>query len=160
MNTELIHSNIELMRVSELKSNFLSIASHELKTPLTSIMGYSDIIIDNMKERIDGGVYRMIESINRAAGRLNKVINNILDVTRIEQKRLRLRPETFDIAHVARECIDELADVAARRGIMFNRNFDATLPQFFGDRSRLAQVFTNLLTNAVKISPMVRRSTS
>jgi two-component system, sensor histidine kinase ChiS len=153
MNTELIHSNIELMRLSELKSNFLSIASHELKTPLTSIMGYSDIIIDNMKERIDAGVYRMIESINRAADRLNKVINNILDVTKIEQKKLRLRPEMVVLTQVAQECIDELSEVAAKRGIVFNRFFGDNLPQFFGDRPRMHQVFTNLFTNAIKYSP-------
>ena len=96
MNSELIRSNSELKRVSELKSNFLSIASHELKTPLTSIKGYSDIIIDNMQDKLDSGIYRMVESINRATDRLHKVVNNILDVTRIEQKRLRLKPEMLN----------------------------------------------------------------
>jgi len=92
MNSELILSVTELKRVSELKSNFLSIASHELKTPLTSIKGYSDIIIDTMKDKMEANIYRMIESINRAADRLHRVVNNILDVTRIEQKKLRLNP--------------------------------------------------------------------
>ena len=61
MNSELILSVTELKRVSELKSNFLSIASHELKTPLTSIKGYSDIIIDTMKDKMEANIYRMIE---------------------------------------------------------------------------------------------------
>lgn len=153
MNTELIHSNIELKKLSEKKSDFLSIASHELKTPLTSIMGYSDLIVDDMKDRVDGGVYRMIESINRAAGRLNSVINNILDITRIEQKKLRLKPEMFNLRSIAQECIDELAPVAATRSITINCFCDGDLPRFYGDRLRMQQVFTNLLSNAVKFSP-------
>ena len=153
MNTELIHSNIELKKLAEKKSDFLSIASHELKTPLTSIMGYSDLIVDGMKDRVDGGVFRMIESINRAAGRLNSVINNILDVTRIEQKKLRLKPEMIDLKALAQDCIDELAPAAASRSIAINYVCAGDLPRFYGDRLRIQQVFTNLLSNAVKFSP-------
>lgn len=153
MNSELIRSNAELKRVSEMKSNFLSIASHELKTPLTSIKGYSDIIIDNMKEKIDSGVYRMIESINRAADRLHRVVNNILDVTRIEQKRLRLKPEMIDLGAVARDCIDELSQFSLKRGITFNCVFEKGDLQFYGDKMKMQQVFTNLFSNALKYSP-------
>lgn len=153
MNTELIRSNAELKRVSEMKSNFLSIASHELKTPLTSIKGYSDIIIDNMKDKLDSGVYRMIESINRAADRLHKVVNNILDVTRIEQKRLRLKPEMVDITAVIKDCIDELSQFAIKRNISFSCQFEPSLPTFYGDKMKMHQVFTNLFSNAIKYSP-------
>jgi signal transduction histidine kinase len=153
MNTELIRSNVELKRLAEMKSNFLSIASHELKTPLTSIKGYSDIIIDAMRDRLDEGVYRMIESINRAADRLHKVIDNILDVTRIEQKKLRLKPETFDLRQAALDCIEEVNQVAAKRHIGFTCLFADDVPDFCGDRQRMQQVFTNLFTNAIKFSP-------
>lgn len=153
MNSELILSVTELKRVSELKSNFLSIASHELKTPLTSIKGYSDIIIDTMKDKIDANIFRMIESINRAADRLHRVVNNILDVTRIEQKKLRLKPEHFDLGAVARECIDELSHFATNRKIRFDCVFSEGLPMFFGDKMRMQQVFTNLCSNALKYSP-------
>ena len=153
MNTELIRSNAELKRVSEMKSNFLSIASHELKTPLTSIKGYSDIIIDNMKDKLDSGIYRMIESINRAADRLHKVVNNILDVTRIEQKRLRLKPEMIDMGIVINDCIDELSQFSIKRNIMFSCQMIENLPLFYGDKMRMQQVFTNLFSNALKYSP-------
>jgi len=153
INSELIRSNAELRRVSDLKSNFLSIASHELKTPLTSIKGYSDIIIDTMKDKIENSTYRMIESINRAADRLHRVVNNILDVTRIEQKRLRLKPEELDLTAVACECIDELNQFSAKRNIRFECNFQPDLPHFTGDLMRMQQMFTNLFSNAIKFSP-------
>ena len=153
MNSELIRWNEELKRISELKSNFLSIASHELKTPLTSIKGYSDIIIDTMKDKLDVGIYRMIESINRAADRLHRVVNNILDVTRIEQKKLRLKPEYLEFGSVIRECIEELSHFATNRKIRFECLFDEGLPKFFGDKMRIQQVFTNLFSNALKYSP-------
>ena len=153
MNSELIRSNTQLKRVSEMKSNFLSIASHELKTPLTSIKGYSDIIIDTMENKLDSGVYRMVSSINRAADRLHRVVNNILDVTRIEQKRLRLKPETIDLGAVALDCIDELSQFSGKRGITFVCDFARNLPPFYGDKMRMQQVFTNLLSNALKYSP-------
>jgi PAS domain S-box-containing protein len=153
INTELIRSNAELKRISELKSNFLSIASHELKTPLTSIKGYSDIIMDTMKEKLDPGVFRMIESINRAADRLHRVVNSILDVTRIEQKRLRLKPERLDMAALARECIEELSQFSVKRNIRFECAVQENLPPFLADAMRMQQVFTNLFTNALKFSP-------
>jgi PAS domain S-box-containing protein len=153
MNSELILSVTELKRVSELKSNFLSIASHELKTPLTSIKGYSDIIIDTMKDKMEANIYRMVESINRAADRLHRVVNNILDVTRIEQKKLRLKPEFFDLGAVAAECLDELSHFSTNRKIRFNCVFNEGLPKFFGDKMRIQQVFTNLFSNALKYSP-------
>jgi len=153
MNSELIRSNAELKRVSEMKSNFLSIASHELKTPLTSIKGYSDIIIDNMKDKLDGGIYRMIESINRAADRLHKVVNSILDVTRIEQKRLRLKPEMLDMNMIILDCLDELSQFSLKRNITFTCNVQEGLPAFYGDKMRMQQVFTNLFSNALKYSP-------
>ena len=153
MNSELILGCEELKRISDLKSNFLSIASHELKTPLTSIKGYSDIIIDTMKDKLDISVYRMIESINRAADRLHNVVNNILDVTRIEQKKLRLKPEHIDLGALIKECIDELSHFATNRKIRFNCQFQENLPKFVGDRMRMQQVFTNLFSNALKFSP-------
>jgi PAS domain S-box-containing protein len=153
MNTELNRSNSELKRLSEMKSNFLSIASHELKTPLTSIKGYSDIIIDTMKEKLDPAIFKMVESINRAADRLHRVVNNILDVTRIEQKKLKLKPEELVLGDVARDCIEELAQFSIQRGITFDCDIDPELPLFYGDRMRIQQVFTNLFSNALKYSP-------
>lgn len=153
MNSELIKSNQELKRVSDVKTKFLSIASHELKTPLTSIKGYSEIIIDNMKDQLSPGIFRMIESVNRAADRLHDVINNMLDVTRIEQKRLRLKPENMDLKETIEECIEEFKQFTSQRHISVLCSIDPDLPTFYGDKMRMQQVFTNLFSNAIKFSP-------
>jgi len=153
INTELARTNSDLKKVSELKSNFLSIASHELNTPLTSIKGYSDIIIDNMRDKVDPSVFRMIESISRAADRLHRVVNNILDVTKIEQGRLRLRPEHIDLGAVMSDCAEDISQIADKRGITITTNMPGSLPQFYGDKGRMQQMFTNLLNNAIKFSP-------
>jgi two-component system, sensor histidine kinase ChiS len=153
MNSELIRSNAELKRVSETKSNFLGIASHELKTPLTSIKGYSDIIIDSMRGKMDPATFRMIESISRAADRLHRVVNNILDVTRIEQKRLRLKPENLDLPALVKESIEELTQFSTPRNIQFRASCEKDLPPCYADRMRMQQVFTNLFSNAIKYSP-------
>jgi signal transduction histidine kinase len=153
INSELIRSNQELKRVNELKTKFLSIASHELKTPLTSIKGYSEILIDNMEDKVDKSVYRMIESIKRAADRLHDVINNMLDITRIEQKQLRLKPEKMDLKKTVEECIEELSQFTSERNIEFRCFIDDTLPEFYGDKMRMQQVFTNIFSNALKYSP-------
>lgn len=152
VNSELIRSNEKLKHANELKTKFLSIASHELKTPLTSIKGYSEIII-GMADKVDDSVYRMIESISRAADRLHNVINNMLDIARIEQKRLRLKPEDFDVCRTARECLDELEQFTAKRGITFECSFAEDLPLFYGDKMRVQQVLINLFSNAIKFSP-------
>jgi CheY-like chemotaxis protein/two-component sensor histidine kinase len=106
-----------------------------------------------MRDKVDPSVYRMIESINRAADRLHKVVNNILDVTKIERGRLRLRPEHINLGAVMRDCVEDLAQIAEKRGIKFLASAPEALPQFYGDKQRMLQVFTNLMNNAVKYSP-------
>ncbi len=153
INSELIRSNLELKRLSELKTNFLSIASHELRTPLTSIQGYTEIIIDNMRDRLDPAIYKMIQTIAKSTNRLNQVVRDILDVTRIEQNRLKLALEKMELRKAMQECIEEIETFALQRHITIQQDFPAELPEILADRSRVMQVFINLLHNALKFSP-------
>ncbi len=153
INSELLRSNKDLKKISEIKTKFLSIASHELKTPLTSIKGYTEIILTTMKDKVDNEIGQMIESISRAAEKLHEVINNMLDVTRIEQKRLRLKPVDMNLKETMLLCINELNQLASQRNMTFKWDIEENLPLFYGDKMRIQQVFTNLLSNALKYSP-------
>ncbi len=153
MNAELVRANAELRRASELKSRFLSIASHELKTPLTLIKGYADMLVDTMRERLDEDVLGMVSSISRASERLHRVINNILDATRIERGRLRLSLEEYGIGETVEESVEEFRGLARQRDIALETTVPEGIPVMVGDRQRMAHVLANLLSNALRFSP-------
>jgi PAS domain S-box-containing protein len=151
-NTKLMKESTNFKRMSELKTKFLGIASHELKTPLTSIKGYSELLLDNMQDEYSPKVQKMLERIQGAADKLHTVINDMLDVSRIEQNRLRLKPEELSIEEVLSESLQEVNHFISRRHMEVSIDVPDKIPLYYGDRMRLRQVFTNLISNAVKYS--------
>ena len=152
-NSMLLKESSNFKRISELKTKFLGIASHELKTPLTSIKGYSEILLDTMSDDLSDEVERMISRISRAADKLHNVVNDMLDVTRIEQDKLRLRPEGIDLKELILDSYDDLQQFYTQKNIAFHTEIVENIPTMYGDKTRIQQVFTNLLSNAVKYSP-------
>ncbi|ERP39110.1 ATP-binding protein [Chitinivibrio alkaliphilus] len=152
-NSKLVKESTNFRRISELKTKFLGIASHELKTPLTSIKGYSELLIDNMSDELTPQVEKMLRRIKKAADKLHNVINDMLDVSRIEQNRLRLKPETVDLEKILRDAIQDLGHFIGKRNIGVEVDIESALPDYYGDEIRLHQVFTNLMSNAIKYSP-------
>jgi signal transduction histidine kinase len=154
VQAELLRHNKEASDLSTLKSNFLSIASHELKTPLTSIKGYSDLLMDSAPGTIDDSfITQLIKNINRSSARLTNVVNNILDISRVQENRLELHPEYCNITDIIKDCIEELTPISDSRHIGFRCEFATDLPRFYGDISRIYRQFFNILTNAIKFSP-------
>lgn len=152
-NSELVKSNMNLKQLSRMKSNFISLASHELKTPLTSIKGYVDMIVDHLKDKMDPSVFKMIESVSRAANRLHISVKEILEVSRIDQKRLKLNLKKQPLLPIINESIEELNDLAEQRNITIRNKIPEGLPDIYTESSRLLQVFSNIISNSIKFSP-------
>jgi signal transduction histidine kinase len=139
----------QLERLNSAKSNFVSIVSHEFRTPLTGIQGFSELMRDE-----DLTVREMKEyagDINKDAQRLNRMITEMLDLDRMESGRMTLNRERTDINAVIAEAADRLSTSAERHPIRLN--LDPELPLVEIDKDKINQVLLNLLSNAVKYSP-------
>lgn len=139
----------QLERVNRAKSEFVSIVSHEFRTPLTGIQGFSemmrdeDLTIPEMKE--------YAADINKDAMRLTRMVNEMLDLDRMESGRMTLHREPTDLNAIVTEAVGRLRPNAPNHRITVA--IDPSLPHFAGDRDRVMQVVGNLLSNAVKYSP-------
>jgi two-component system OmpR family sensor kinase len=132
----------------QAQRDFLSNVSHELKTPLTSIQGYSQAILDGTA-RGDEAVQRAANIIHDEAGRMRRLVDGLLDLARIESGQVVMAQESVDLRRLLGDCVDKLALRAQEGGIELSLNVP-DLPPVLGDGDRLAQVITNLLDNALK----------
>ena len=136
-------------RLNQLKSEFITLVSHEFRTGLVGIQGFSEMIRDSDLTVED--VKAFAADINKDAQRLNRMINDMLDLDRIEAGRLTLRMESVDINTVLQEAVERARASSEHHTI--NVDLDSTGPAAHCDADRVAQIIANLLTNAVKYSP-------
>jgi two-component system sensor histidine kinase/response regulator len=136
-------------RLNQLKSEFITLVSHEFRTGLVGIQGFSEMIRDSDLEVAD--VKSFAGDINKDAQRLNRMINDMLDLDRIEAGRLTLRLEAVDINVVLQEAVERAR--ASSEHHVFELKLDPAHPVTQCDADRVAQIVANLLTNAVKYSP-------
>lgn len=153
-----ILSNLEqsaagLTRLNKMKDSFLGLASHELKTPLTVILGYSELLQSDMKEHISDTAAEMIANISNAAIRLDGIVKDMIDVSLLDQNQIGLKCEKLDMNLLIESTIHELKFFFAVRRQEIVTNLDSTLPEYEGDRSRLTQMLTNVIGNAIKFTP-------
>ena len=143
----------ELRRLEQVRRDFLSVASHELKTPLTSLGGYAQLFQRHLARMgtADERSARYLAAIATQTQRMTELVETLLDVSRIETGHLRLRREDFDLAALVREVVEELSDLSDRHTI----GVAGDPPPIVGhwDRHRVEQVLVNLLSNAVRYSP-------
>ncbi len=145
----------QLERLNRAKSEFVSIVSHEFRTPLTGIQGFSEMMRDEELSLEEMREYA--GDINKDAQRLNRMINEMLDLDRMESGRMTLHPERMDLNAVIDDVADRVRPNAPNHTLTLDLQPD--LPQLQGDRDRLTQVASNLLNNAVKYSPTGGRIT-
>jgi PAS domain S-box-containing protein len=137
-------------QLQQQKDNFLGIASHELKTPVTSIKAYAQVLESIFRNRGDIKEAGMLSKLNAQVNRLTSLIADLLDVTKIQSGRLEFNENFFDFGQLVREVIDDMRPTAPKHQI---EEEVAAIDQVYGDRERIRQVIINLITNAIKYSP-------
>jgi len=151
-NEELEVRNKEVVRANLLKSEFLASMSHELRTPLNSIIGFSDLLSEGTPGPLTDKQKRFLNHIQQGARHLLELINDILDLSKIEAGRVELQREFFAVAAVVAEVIAAVRPVAINKKLIVDNLVDAHV-LVYADRVRTKQVFYNLLSNALKFTP-------
>ena len=147
---ELEAANEKLKELDLMKSEFLNTVSHELRTPLTSIKAFAEILLDNVGEDVETQT-EFLEIINKESDRLTRLINNLLDLSRIEAGRMKWESEQIDLYEIAESALNALRGSAEKKGLIVEANLEEDLPTV-GDKDKLIQVVTNLLGNAIKFT--------
>jgi PAS domain S-box-containing protein len=158
--TRLERQTVELAATAEklnaanaAKSLFLANMSHELRTPLNAILGFSEIMREALVGPLPAKYQNYARDIHASGTYLLRLINDVLDTSKIEVGQLQLQEEAIDLAGLLNECERLVADKAAEAGIQLSRALPADLPALLADRLRLKQIVLNLLSNAIKFTP-------
>lgn len=151
-NRELELRNREVERADRLKSEFLASMSHELRTPLHTVIGFSELLAEELDGPLNDRQKRSVDHIHRDGTHLLELLNDILDLSKIESGRLELRPEIFDLHAVVEEAMAGLRPLARAKNIILESILE-TGDAIEADRLRLRQILVNLLSNAVKFTP-------
>jgi len=151
-NQTLETRNREVEQASKLKSEFLASMSHELRTPLNAIIGFSDLLAEQTAGALSSKQQRFVNHIQQGARHLLALINDILDLSKVEAGRLELNRESLPLQAILAEVLTSIRPAAAAKNIAVNSSIGPDLT-VFADRMRSKQILVNLLSNAVKFTP-------
>ena len=148
---ELATQSLKLFETNKIKSDFMATMSHELRTPLNSILGFSEVLgsIDTLSDK----QRRYVENINNSGQTLLNMINDILDMARLEAGRLEASPSQFHIAAIVDAQVDMARPLVDKKNLSLLCNIPPGLPQMYQDANRIGQILNNLLSNAIKFTP-------
>ncbi len=144
----------EINAISKRKSDFISAVSHELRTPLTSIKGYASIVAAGKLGELPPAAKERIEKINKHSDNLTNLINNLLDISRIESGRVEMKMEKIDLGVLIGEIADMLAPPIKERDLTLVLRLPENLSAAVGDKNQIERVFINLVGNAMKFTPV------
>jgi signal transduction histidine kinase/CheY-like chemotaxis protein len=150
---ELRQINLELVRADQLKSEFLTSMSHELRTPLNSILGFSDLLKRQAFGSISDRQLQPVDLIHKSGEHLLELINDILDLSKIEAGKVDLSLDPVDIHGICNECLTMIQPRADKKRLALSLELDYNLNQVMLDERRVRQIIINLLSNAVKFTP-------
>ncbi len=152
-NRRLAEANEELMKLSQLKSEFLANMSHELRTPLNAILGFSELLLDRVPGEINEQQEQCLRDILVSGHHLLQLINDVLDLSKIEAGKIEFRPEHFDLREVIATVERTTATLLAEKGHELKMGVDEALPSIYADGGKIRQVILNLLSNAIRFTP-------
>ncbi len=152
--TEEIELADKYAAASQAKSKFLANMSHEIRTPINGIMGMNAILIDELNDGNTEGARQYAVNINSASQTLLSIINDILDISKIESGKMELIPVEYEIFSVLNDCYNMTFSRAEEKGLKFYMEIDPNIPSvLFGDEVHFRQIINNFLSNAVKYTP-------
>jgi signal transduction histidine kinase len=149
-NLELAAANAELRQLDEVKSRFISVAAHELRNPLASIIGYVELLLEEGAEPITLDQKQCIEVIDRSSQRLLAITNNLLDITRIEAGRIELTLQRVNIINIIENVSSELQPRLNAKKQMLILDAASEVPLVLVDETRTSQILNHILSNAIK----------
>ena len=152
MNRELQEANRKILEADQLKSEFLANMSHELRTPLNSIIGFSKVLLKNIDGPLTDLQKTDITSIHESGKHLLELINDLLDISKIEAKKMVLNKEAVDIYEVINNILSTHHILAKEKNLDLIVDLDEALPMVFGDHTRIKQIILNVLSNAIKFT--------
>ena len=143
----------QAIRFDKLKDDFLTVASHELRTPLSVINGFAEILVREKIGPLNDEQKRRIRKILMQGQRLSRIIDELLDMSRIRSGKISVKEEIFDLIPVLKASIDDQQIICEQQRISLSDNLPDVLPDVSADLERVTQVIINLLGNAVKYTP-------
>src|SRR5207237_2260059 len=150
---EIADKSAQLEAASRHKSEFLANMSHELRTPLNAIIGFSEVLSEGMFGEINEKQTEYLKDILESGRHLLSLINDILDLSKIEAGHMGLEPSDFDLPNAIANALILVRERASRRGIALGSTIDERLGMLRGDERKVKQVLLNLLSNALKFTP-------
>ena len=144
--------NSQLARASQAKSEFLANMSHELRTPMNAILGFTEMILDDIYGEVPPEVRGPIQDVRTCGQQLLRLINDVLDLSKIEAGRMELSLTDYSVQEVVETARTSLRSLAEEKGLKFTANVQSDIPLAFGDGKRITQCLTNLVGNALKFT--------
>ena len=150
---ELQSANERLVELDKLRAAFVSIVSHELRTPMTSIKGYVENMLDGLTGPLTDRQSYYLTRVKFNVERLTRMLNQLLDLSRIEAGRVELQPASMSMPDLAQDILEGLQSLAQKKALTLTTQTEGAVPPIQGDRDKLHQVLTNLVGNAIKFTP-------
>jgi len=143
----------QVRQANDAKTDFISFVSHELKQPMTSIKGYTDLLVKGAAGELNDAQRGFLETVRSNTDRMNKLVSDLLDISRIESGRIRLEFKRLSVDQVIEDALRTIHGQIEAKKQTLGVNIPPDLPLMRGDRDRVVQILTNLVTNAHKYTP-------